>query len=313
MDIDYLLWLQNLRGSFWDSLLLNVTDFIASPVMYVFIAVIYWCLNKNAATYLAMNISFGSMINQTLKNTFCVYRPWIRDARITPLDVAKESATGYSFPSGHTQIAASEFLSIAVWQKKRKWVVAVCVFMTALIMFTRNYLGVHTPQDVVVSLIIACTVIFLNNKLLKWIDKKQGRDLFVFIIGIIVTTIALVFTTVKPYPMDYDVNGMLLVDPKEMITDCFVAAGCVYGFLIGWILERRFVKFDTRATRKTLVIRGVIGSVILLIYALFVREPLGSIHPYFGEMLFIAIAFIYILFLYPLMFTKWERRRIENG
>ena len=173
MDIDYLLWLQNLRGSFIDSFLLNATDFIASPVMYVFIAIIYWCLNKNAATFLAMNLSFGSMINQTLKNIFCIYRPSVRDTRIMPFEVAKEGATGYSFPSGHTQIASSEFLSIAIWQKNRKWVIAICIFLTALIMFTRNYLGVHTPQDVIVSLIISCAVIVFNGKLIKWINNKK--------------------------------------------------------------------------------------------------------------------------------------------
>lgn len=313
MDIEYLLWLQNLRGGVLDDFLLIVTDFIASPVMYVFIAVIYWCLNKKAATYLAMNISFGSMINQTLKNTFCIYRPWVRDVRVTPLDAAKESATGYSFPSGHTQIAASEFLSIAIWQKRRKWVIALCIFMTLLIMFTRNYLGVHTPQDVLVSLIIACFVLFLNGKLINWIEGKKGRDLIVFVIGVIVTTIALIYTTIKPYPTDYDINGMLLVDPKEMITDCYIAGGCVYGFLIGWLLERRFVNFSTCATKKTLVKRGIIGSLILLVYALFAREPLAQIHLYYGEMVFIAIAFIYILYLYPLMFTKWEKRREDNG
>ncbi len=313
MDIEYLLWLQELRGGVIDSFLLTVTDFIASPVMYIYIAVIYWCLNKKAATFLAMNISFGSMINQTLKNTFCVYRPWVKDIRVTPLDAAKESATGYSFPSGHTQIAASEFLSIAVWQKKRKWVIVLCVFMTFLIMFTRNYLGVHTPQDVIVSLVVASIVIFLNNKLLKWIDGRKDRDILVFIIGIFVTTIALIYTTLKPYPVDYDVNGILLVDPMEMITDCYIAAGCVYGFLVGWILERRFVDFKTSASKKILIIRGIIGSLILLIYALFAREPLAQIHQYWGEMLFISIAFIYILFIYPLMFTKWEKRRIKNG
>lgn len=313
MDIEYLLWLQELRGGFLDSFLLTVTDFIASPVMYVFIAIMYWCLNKRAALFLAMNLSFGSMVNQTLKNTFCVYRPWVNNPEVTPLDAAKESATGYSFPSGHTQIAASEFLSIAAWQKKHKWVVALCVFMVFLIMFTRNYLGVHTPQDVLASLLVALVVMFLSSKLLSWIERGKNRDIIVLCTGIIVTAIALIYTTLKPYPLDYDTQGALLVDPKEMITDCYIAAGCVFGFLIGWILERRLVGFCTNAPKKTLVIRAVIGSVILLIYALFAREPLSNIHHYWGEFAFIAIAFIYILFIYPVMFTLWERRRRKNG
>ena len=177
MDIKFLLWLQELRGGFWDSFLMGVTDFIASPVVYVFVAVLYWCFNKRAALFLAMNLSLGSLANQTLKNTFCVYRPWIKNPAVVPYAAAMESATGYSFPSGHTQIAASEFLSIAVWQKKRVWLVILSVFMTLTVMFTRLYLGVHTPQDVLVSLVVSCIVIFINAKLLTWIDAGKNRDL----------------------------------------------------------------------------------------------------------------------------------------
>lgn len=313
MDIEYLLWLQELRGGALDTFLLKVTDFIASPVMYVFIAVVYWCFNKRAALFLAMNLSFGSLVNQTLKNTFCIYRPWVKNPEVIPLEEAKESATGYSFPSGHTQIAASEFMSIAVWQKKHKWIVAFCVFMTLLIMFTRNYLGVHTPQDVIVSLLIALIVIYLNNKLLNWIEKGKNRDLTVFAVGIAIVSLSLAYTTLKPYPVDFSADGVLLVDPKKMIVDCYMAAGCVFGFLVGWILERRFIGFTTKVSKQTLIVRAIVGSLILLVYALFARAPLSLLHPYWGEFIFIALAFIYILFIYPVIFTKWEKRRGKNG
>lgn len=313
MDMEYLLWLQNLRGGALDNILLYVTDFIASPVMYVFIAIIYWCINKRSAIYLAMNISFGSMINQTLKNTFCIYRPWIKNPDIIPLESAKESATGYSFPSGHTQIASSEFLSIAIWQKDRKWVVGLCIFMTLLIMFTRNYLGVHTPQDVIVSLLISLIVIYFNYKLINWIDSGKNRDITVFLTGIVTALIVLIYVTLKPYPLEYSPDGSLLVNPSEMIIDCYMAAGCVTGFLIGWICERRIVNFTMINNRKMLVVRAVTGSIILLVYALFARTPLSLFHPYWGEFIYIALAFIYILFLHPLMFTSWEKRRKKNG
>lgn len=313
MDINYLLWLQGLRGGFIDTVLLTVTEFITSPVMYIFIALIYWCMNKRAAIFLAMNISFGSMLNQTLKNVFCVYRPWIKSTDIIPPEAAKDGATGYSFPSGHTQIASSEFLSIAIWQKKRKWAVAVCIFMTLLIMFTRNYLGVHTPQDVIVSLAVSCIVIFADSNLLKWIDNGKSRDIVVFLTGVAITSILLLYLTYKPYPLDYSADGALLVDPKEMIGDCYTAAGCVFGFLIGWIAERRFVGFSTDAPKKMLIKRGIVGAVTLLIYVVLTMNLLTSIHPYWGEFMFIMLAFIYILFIYPYLFTKWEMRGKNNG
>ena len=270
----------------------------------------FWCFNKRAALFLAMNLSVGSLVNQTLKNTFCVYRPWIKNPSLIPYTAAMESATGYSFPSGHTQIAASEFLSLAVWQKKRIWIVLSCIMMTLLVMFTRMYLGVHTPQDVLVSLAVSCAVICIDAKLFTWIEKGANRDLLFFAAGMVITAIALGFTTLKAYPMDYAPDGTLLVDPKNMITDCYLAAGCVTGFLCGWVLEKRFLRFSTEKSSITRFLRALFGGLSLYLYAEFAREPFTQIHTYWGEFLFIAIAFMYILFVYPAVFV-WAEKHIQ--
>lgn len=309
--MEYLLWLQNIRNDMLNTVLMAVTDFITSPVMYLAMAILYWCFNKKVAYYIAMNISVGSMVNQALKNTFCVYRPWIKNPDIKPVPEALESATGYSFPSGHTQIASSEFLSVAVWQRKRKWIVGVCVFITLLVMFTRNYLGVHTLQDVLASLAVSVIVLFITKKILEWTEGGKNRDLIVFGIGMAVCTAFLAYTTLKPYPKTYIPNGSLLVDPKEMITDCYAAAGCVYGFLIGWICERRFVDFKTDVSSKTKLVRAIVGSVILLIIATVVRDALTSVHMWWGELAFFVIAFVYILYLFPALFSWVERKKIS--
>ena len=307
--MNYLLWLQELRGTWFDSFLMGVTDFVVSPGVYVFISVLYWCFHKKAATFLAMNISIGSMINQLLKNTFCIYRPWILEPKIKPYPAAMESATGYSFPSGHTQLAATEFLSIARWQQKRKWLVAACVFMTLLVMFTRNYLGVHTLWDVLASALLACVVILLNEKLLLWVEKGKNRDLWVAMAGIGVALLALWYTNIKPYPMDYDGAGKLLVDPAEMITDCYLASGCLGGFFIGWFLERRYLNFSTDVSGKVRLWRGIGGGALLLFLVLVVKDILTEIHLYWGNFIFFGFTFVFILFIYPWIFTKIEKRK----
>ncbi len=305
--MEYLIWLQSLRTDTLNAVLMAVTDFITSPVVYVGIALLYWCFNKKAACLIAMNISAGTMVNQALKNTLCVYRPWIRSSEIKPVPAAIESASGYSFPSGHTQVASSEFLSVALWQKNRKWLVAVCVFVTLLVMFTRNYLGVHTLSDVLVSLGVSIIVLFATDYLLKWADKGANRDWIIFGIGIILCGAFLAYTTLKPYPIDYTADGTILVDPKEMIVDCYSAAGCVFGFLIGWICERHILKFKTNVSKGKRIIRGAVGTVLLLLLVLLVMEPMTAMHPYWGELTFFATAFVFILFIYPAMFTLWEK------
>lgn len=305
--MEYLLWLQTIRNEFLDSALSFVTDLVVSPAIYVVIAIIYWCFNKKAALFLAMNVSVGSMVNQTLKNIFCVYRPWIKNPDIIPVKSALENATGYSFPSGHSQIATSVFLSIATMYKNKKWLVSICVFMTLLVMFTRNYLGVHTLQDVVVGMLVAIAVILINKQLLTWVDGSKNRDIFVAIAGGLLSVLVLIYLTLKPYPVDLNADGSLLVDPEKMVEDCYVASGCMFGFFTGWILERRFVNFSVDISIKKRILRAVFGGVFMLLYAGLMRDKMILMHHLWGEFAFFAIAFIFILFIIPWIFTKIER------
>ncbi len=311
MDMEYLLWLQTIRNDFLDTVLVSITDLVVSPAIYVIIAIVYWCFNKRAALFLAMNIGVGSMVNQTLKNIFCVYRPWIKNPQIVPVKAALENATGYSFPSGHTQIATSGFLSIAVWQKKRKWLVALCVFLIVLVMFTRNYLGVHTLSDVIVSFFVASLIVFLNGRILAWVDKGKNRDIIVSTAGVITSLVLLIYLTLKAYPIDYNPDGSLMVNPQHMIDDCYVACGCVTGFFTGWILERRFVNFNTDITPQKRVLRAITGALIMLLYMWLLREPLAAFNATWGEFIFFSLAFILILYGYPAIFTKIKNMSVK--
>lgn len=305
--MDYLLWLQGMRNDVLDGFFVYFTEVVTSPAVYLFVAILYWCFAKKAALSLALNLSVGSMINQTLKNIFCVYRPWIRNSDIKPVKAAMEHATGYSFPSGHTQLAATEFLSIARWQSKRKWLVGLCFLITFLIMFSRNYLGVHTLSDVVASFMIACFVVAVMPKLLDWVDEGKYRDFLVTVVALLIGGGLLAYLSLKSYPMDYLADNTLAVSPREMISDCYSAAGCLVGFFLGWILERRIVKFSTDVSGKVKWMRGIVGSILLLTYVMLAEEPLVSLDIYWGNFGFLCMAFIQILFLYPLIFWGIEK------
>lgn len=91
-------------------------------------------------------MSLAYLVNGFLKLTCCVYRPWIRDARVVPYGDSKVAATGYSFPSGHSTAATARYGSIGVWFRKRNKAIMEVMFASIFItMFSRNYLGVHTP------------------------------------------------------------------------------------------------------------------------------------------------------------------------
>ena len=169
--MNYLLYLQQLREmtpDFINEGILFLSEFIGGTGALAIIALVYWCICKYAGTFMILNFSGAYMLNQTLKNIFCVSRPFIRDTRIQPYT----SATGYSFPSGHTMLGTAVYTSAAVWQKKRKWFVGLCIFMTLFTAFGRNWVGVHTPQDVIVGILSSLAFVFGQYRMLLWLEKN---------------------------------------------------------------------------------------------------------------------------------------------
>ena len=309
MDIQFLLYLQEFRektGGAFDSFFQGVSDFVIGSWVFLLIALIYWCIDKKAGTMILMNVGVGNVVMQFFKNLFCVYRPWVRDSRIKPVGDSVLTATGYSFPSGHCQIATSEFGSFALWQKRRRWFVIVCIIAIAFVAFSRNYLGVHTPQDVIAGVGITAMVIFINQKILSWTENGKNRDIAVFITGMVLSALYIVFVTLKKYPVDYAPDGSLLADPVDMIAEGYAAASCIIGFLVGWITERRFIGFSPLEKWWQKIICFIIGGICLLLILNYVCEPLyeylkatGTEGYYFGKLIYYVILFIFVMIIYP--------------
>ena len=239
MDIDYLLMLQSFReetlGGALNGVATFISDFIVDPWMLMFFCIVYWVFSKRDAFFFFATYAMVEFVNALIKLTACVYRPWIKDPRVVPAGDAITQATGYSFPSGHSITAVATYGSIAVWQakKKRIWIVVICVFMILVTMFSRNFLGVHYPQDVLVGMLHSGILLFINIKLLAWIEKGDAkRDICVFVVGIVLVIAALLYINFKPYPTDY-VEGKLLVDPAKMMVDGNAATGMFVGLLVG--------------------------------------------------------------------------------
>ena len=105
MDIDFLLFLQGLRdftAGVLDDLFVQFSVFGEPFYALILMGILYWCISKSMGVFVLMGWGFGRLANGFLKITFCAYRPWIRDARVKPLEAVVAKATGYSFPSGHT-------------------------------------------------------------------------------------------------------------------------------------------------------------------------------------------------------------------
>ena len=265
--MDYLYALQCIREgcpSFINIFFVLISEVILKAGVIIG-ALIYWCVNKSEGITLLLGYTSTYQINQLVKNTACVYRPWIKDSRLHLAPEAVKTATGYSFPSGHTVTAASIFGGISVWQKKRKWLVVLMSLLILLVAFARNWLGAHTLTDVVTAICETAVVLIVVYALRYLVLTKRNFDTILCFGGIGIAVVLLIVLSLKGYPMDYDSNGILLADPYAMLTDCYTAFGMLCGTLLGWWLERRFINFSVEGKFSTRLLRFACGLIMILI------------------------------------------------
>ena len=138
-----------------------------------------------------------------------------------------------------------------------------CVVFILLIGFSRNFQGVHTPQDVFVGITESILVILAVNRIA---DKVEGNEKVLDILtgaGLLLTAAAVIYIIYKPYPMDY-VDGALLVNPQSMMNDSFKAAGYLTGFLIGSFIERHYIHYEIPFGSRELGILSCIGAGLMI-------------------------------------------------
>ena len=309
MDIQYLLWLQEIRnatGGVFDEFF-NALSKFAVDIMPFLPFVVFWCADKKWGYRFITSWGIGEVLNGIIKLTVCAYRPWIRSDLIEPAGDSKVAATGYSFPSGHTMVATVTYGTTAVWQKdKRRWIAVLCGILIVLTGFSRNYLGVHTPQDVVVGLCESVIIIIVVGIVQKKVEGNERALDILTLFGILAVALTLVYILLKPYPMDY-VDGQLLVDPHKMMKDTFKSAGLFLGFVLGSFLERHYIHYEIPETEKNLPMLGFIGVVIVLSWKEFMGSAIfcGMFGDNWGSFVARCLMMLFAVALYPMLIKKW--------
>ena len=125
-----------LRTPLLDTLMQGVTELGGETLFMLFMLVVFWCVDKNKGYFLMLLCFTGTAVNQMLKITFCIPRPWVLDPSFEIVESARAGATGFSFPSGHTQNAVGTLGGIARWHKNRALRI-VCIVLAALTAFSR--------------------------------------------------------------------------------------------------------------------------------------------------------------------------------
>jgi len=272
-------------------------------------ALFYWCVDMKKGVYLFSSLCCGAIFSQIVKTIACVYRPWILCKDICPENLAMVHAKNYSFPSGHSTVASTVLGGIVYIYRKKLILLFVLLTFIFLVGFSRLWLGVHTPQDVVSGLVCGFLFVLILNPFVEWAEKDKNRYLFSAGIVSLFAVLALIFICYfNSYRMDY-VNGELLVDPYGAKHVCVVYFSYFLGLLDGAMLCRRFFPFETRnVTKKVCVLRGILGTILLLLLVRGVLQAIFNGNADFKFEAFISFVIgLSLTFGYPLLFPLIDK------
>lgn len=306
MDILYAL--EKIRTPFWNGVMSAVTQLGGEVIFIVAAVVVFWCVSKWEGYYL-MTIAFcGTVLNQFLKLICRVPRPWVRDPNFTIVESARAEATGYSFPSGHTQNAIGLFGGMARWGGRR-WVRLGLTALALIIAFSRMYLGVHTPADVGVSLVLAAALVLGLYPLMRRAQEKPRYMGYVLAAMLVVSGAFVVFVETCGFPADMDAENL-----ASGIGNAWKMLGAVAGMTLAWLLDRRYIHFETQAVWWVQVIKVAVGMALLLAIKSGLKAPLLALLGHEG----LAGGVRYFLLVlvagavWPLVFrpmSKWGKRK----
>lgn len=299
-----LYFFEGMRQPWLDRIMLLITEFGGEMLFMALAVIMFWCVSKRLGYYMLTVGFVGTILNQFLKLVFRISRPWVQNPNFTIVEGARAAATGYSFPSGHTQNAAATLLCPALFSNKKGIRIAFWL-LYALVAISRMYLGVHTPLDVGVSLALGLALVFALRPLFGR-KEMSPRGMYALLIGMIALTAAyLVYVHAYPFPADVEAENL-----AEGVKNGFTLLGAVCGMLLGYWADQRFIHFSVKGSLPAQIVKCALGLALTVGLRVALKAPLnallGGSHAANAVRYFIMVAFATAV--WPLTFpliNKW--------
>ena len=301
--MEFLYFLEELRNPVCDALF-SVITLLGEETVFILLGLLFfWCINKWEGYYILTVGLIGTVFNQFLKLWFRIPRPWVRDPNFTIVESAREAATGYSFPSGHTQSALGSFGSIARWNKHTLLRI-LCIAACVLVPLSRMWLGVHTPADVLVSTGVALVLVFGLYPFIRkaQTNKKAMRILMSVLIAM--TVGFLVFVYVYPFPADIDPHNY-----ESGMKNAYKMLGCMLALWLSYEVDVNYTHFETKAVWWAQILKLLVGLIPVLLIKTFLKTPLQSLvgDPYVADGIRYFLLTAFAGAVWPITFRFWHK------
>ncbi len=286
VELTFLRLLENLRTDNLNRFFEFVTMLGEDTLMIIIVVTLWFAFDKRLAQKIAFITVASLSVNGIIKNFAKIPRPFA-DGQITC--VRPDTATGYSFPSGHTHNFATWITVIAI-RLKKIWFVILAGILIIAVGFSRMFLGAHYPSDVLVGGVLGVVFAVVGSKIYDKIENK--RKLYIATI-VVLTPFAVLF----------------MFGADRLFENFYKFYGMLAGLYLGVMFEEKYapLRYDVPWWKKLVriavalaaayTIKEVVKSLAVsnIVQLSFMIDIIG----------YMTLAFV-VLGLCPLMFKRFK-------
>jgi membrane-associated phospholipid phosphatase len=284
--IQLILSIQSLGG--WLEAPMKFFSFLGTEDFFMLmLPVLFWCLDNGLGVKVGFILLTGSTINDFFKLALHGPRPYWYSPRVH--GYAAESSFGV--PSGHSS-SAMEVWGMLAANLKRSWAWIAAFLIIFAIGFSRMFLGVHFPHDVLTGWLLGAIVLWLTlrlwNPVAAWLKRRATPVQILAGLGfslllVLPSILAVAFSAGWQMPADWLANAAAAVPGAEppnptSLEGPISNAGTLFGLAVGLALLARSGGFQTRGVWWKQVLRLVVGiaGVMAIRYGLKAVFPEGE-------------------------------------
>ncbi len=294
--IAFIIALQNAAGD-WFIAPMRFFSYLGNEEFFLLVLpLIYWSVDSALGLRVGFILVTSNLFNNIGKLIFAGPRPYWVSSHVRAL---WSTETSFGIPSGHAQLAMSVWGMVAAYSR-RTWIWVVSLTGIFLIGFSRIFLGVHFPHDVVFGWLLGAVILWAFTRFWEpvgaWVGQKtlSQQILIAFVVSLIFIALGFGATTLRSgyqIPETWTSNALLagtdLPDPVDP-NRTFTSAGTLFGLAAGaaWIMSTGGYQASGPVEKRA--IRYVIGLIgVLILYM-----GLGAIFPRGDGFIFYLLRYI---------------------